>query len=305
MEVLKSMAQTVSGFNLPSLASGDRLHRILASALDRSREQETLDLTQKLYWPAEYFGLNQVTMFQQANAVEQATILAIANRDLLTEIYWVEQAGMGYMAKMSLLAETREERILYSLFAADEAQHLCEIEQFFPHRPEFNQDSFLNFMGQLLESDDKALLLTMVQVVLEGWGLSHYRSLANHCRDNHLTATLQSFLDAEARHHATGVHQLQSWQYDQLSLESIYQALREFLHMVQVGPQRLVKAIEQGKGYLSPGDRRQIFVELQTEIQSQNKLNLLRSLIAHGVPLEILSRLEEQQYFLPYAPELC
>ncbi|QHV00378.1 ferritin-like domain-containing protein [Synechocystis sp. CACIAM 05] len=299
------MAQTVSGFNLPSLASGDRLHRILASALDRPREEETLDLTHKLYWPAEYFGLNQVTIFQQASAVEQATILAIANRDLLTEIYWVEQAGIGYMTKMSLLAETREERILYSLFAADEAQHLCQIEQFFQQKPEFNQDSFLSFMGQLLEADDKALLLTMVQVVLEGWGLSHYRSLAHHCRDNHLQATLQGFLDAEARHHAAGVQQLQTWPYEQQSLDNIYQALREFLHMVQVGPQRLVKAIEQGKGYLSSGNRRQIFEELKTEEHSQQKLNLLRSLMNHGVPSEIVIRLEGQQCFLPYSAEQC
>ncbi|WP_228015013.1 ferritin-like domain-containing protein [Synechocystis salina] len=246
------MTQSISGFTLPSTAPGDRLHRILASALDRSKEQETLDLTQPLYWPAEYFGLNQVTLFQQASAEEQATILAIANQDLLTEIYWVEQAGVGYMAKMVLLAETCEERILYSLFAADEAQHLCQIEQFFQQKPEFNQDSFLSFMGQLLESNDKALLLTMVQVVLEGWGLSHYRSLASHCQNDRLTATLQSFLAAEARHHATGVQQLQTWQYDQASLDHIHQALREFLHMVQVGPQRLVKAVEQGRGYLSP-----------------------------------------------------
>ncbi|MBE9195774.1 ferritin-like domain-containing protein [Synechocystis sp. LEGE 06083] len=299
------MARSISGFTLPSISSGDRLQRILTSTLGQLGDRETFDHGQGLYWPAEYFGLNQVTLFQQASAVEKSTILAIANQDLLTEIYWVEQAGVGYMAKMVLLAESKEERILYSLFAADEAQHLCQIEQFFQQKPEFNQDSFLSFMGQLLESDDKALLLTMVQVVLEGWGLSHYRSLASHCQNDRLTATLQSFLAAEARHHATGVQQLQTWSHDQLSLKNIYQALREFLQMVQVGPQRLVKAIEQGKGYLSSDDRRQIFTELQTEVQSQNKLNLLRSLMVHGVPPEILSRLEEQQCFVPYAAELC
>ncbi|QUS60807.1 ferritin-like domain-containing protein [Synechocystis sp. PCC 7339] len=299
------MTQSISGFTLPSTAPGDHLQRILNSALNRPGEKDTVDHGQPPYWPAEYFGLNQVTLFQQASAGEQDTILEIANQDLLTEIYWVEQAGMGYMAKMILLAESNEERILYSLFAADEAQHLCQIEQFFQQKPEFNQDSFLSFMGQLLESNDKALLLTMVQVVLEGWGLSHYRSLASHCQNDRLTATLQSFLAAEARHHATGVQQLQTWSYDQLSLENIYQALREFLHMVQVGPQRLVQAVEQGRGYLSPGDRRQIFTELKTEVQSQNKLNLLRSLMAHGVPPKILSCLEEQQCFVPYAAELC
>lgn len=75
--------------------------------------------------------------------------------------------------------------------------------------------------------------------------------------------------------------------------------------MVQVGPQRLVKAIEQGKGYLSPGDRQKIFQELKTEENSQQKLNLLRSLMNHGVPPEIIIRLEGQQCFLPYSAEQC
>ncbi|AIE74823.1 MULTISPECIES: ferritin-like domain-containing protein [unclassified Synechocystis] len=299
------MKKSVSGFTLPPLGSGDRLGKILNSALNGSVDPLTPNDIEATYWSVEYFGLDQVTLFQQASTVEQAKILAIANQDLLTEIYWVEQAGVGYMAKMILGAETCEERILYGLFAADEAQHLCQIEQFFQQKPEFNHDSFLSFMGQLLESNDKALLLTMVQVVLEGWGLSHYRSLAHHCRDDNLKATLQSFLTAEARHHAAGVQQLQTWPYNQQSLTNIYQALREFLHMVQAGPQRLVKAVEKIKGYLSPSDRQQIFQELKTEEQSQQKLNLLRSLMSHGVPPKILIRLEEQRYFIPYSAEQC
>lgn len=299
------MNQSISGFYLPHASDGDRLHRILNGALRDGKSDYGGNSKDNIYWNEDYFGLNQVTIFRDAHYLEQQKILAIANQDLLAEVYWVEQAGIGYMAKMVLRAETREERILYALFAADEANHLAQIEQFCPENLEFNNDGFLSFMGQLLESQDKALLMTMVQVILEGWGLNHYRSLSKYCLDDNLKAVFKGFLNAEARHHATGVNQLQQWQYSQQSLTNIHEALTKFLQMVQLGPQRLLKAIEQGKGYLSPGDRLKILTELQTEIQSQTKLNLLRSLMAGTVPKHILAKLENQNSFIPYSVQQC
>ncbi len=297
--------QSISGFHLPPAPAGDRLHRILDAALKQGKPEYGHHQEDNLYWNEDYFGLNQVTIFREAHALEQKKILAIANGDLLQEVYWVEQAGVGYMAKMVLGAETREERLLYGLFAADEASHLAQIQPFCPEKLEFNDDSFLSFMGQLLESQDKALLMTMVQVVLEGWGLSHYRSLGQHCLDNNLKAIFKGFLDAEARHHATGVNQLQQWQYSQQSLSNIHEALSKFLQMVQMGPQRLLMAIEQGKGYLSSGDRLEILTELQAESHSQTRLDLLRSLLVGTVPQSIFKKLEEQGSFIPYSVQQC
>lgn len=292
------MAFPIAGFQLPLCAPGDRLGRIYGGVFGVSlRPGEN---GKKIYWTADYFGLSQVSLFQQLTAPDQENVLAIANRQLLEEIYWVEQAGVGYMAKMVLLAETVEERSLYALFAADEAQHLAQISRFCPQLPVFQGDSFLELMASFLASDDKALLLTMVQVLLEGWGLSHYRSLAKHCQEMSLQTTLQGFLQAEARHHGAGLTQLQKWRYSDLTLQSIEQGLKQFLPLVQAGPQRLLSALDQVSGPLSQPQKVTVLEQLAGDRHSQQRLNLLLSLLDGTVPPQILQNLHDQGYFQPY-----
>lgn len=297
---MNSKLQQISGFNLPHLNLDNATQRILLSALKKTQIESYID-AETTYWDCSYFGLNKVKFFQEATNKQQEQILQIANRDLLEEIYWVEQAGVGYMAKMVTLSETYEERLLYGLFAADEATHLGTISNFLSHTPVFKGDAFLTYMASLLESSDKQLLITLVQVVLEGWGMTHYRSLANHCLDISLTNVLRNFLEAESRHHALGVTQLRSCDiYSQESLDNIYSALTHFLYMVQIGPQRLLKAIEIGLGDLSVHNKVKILEELETENYSNTRLNWLRSLMIGTVPKSIMQSLEEQGSFHAY-----
>ncbi|HEY9747602.1 MAG TPA: ferritin-like domain-containing protein, partial [Allocoleopsis sp.] len=128
------MNSNIAGFDLPLLAEGDKLNRILASAFgDQSPlvgQPSYKVVTLQPYWDATHFGLERVAIFQDASEEEQRAIAQIASQGLLAEAYFVEKAGMGYMAKMLLLAETLEERMLYSLFAAEEATHLAQIRSF-------------------------------------------------------------------------------------------------------------------------------------------------------------------------------
>ena len=295
----------LSGFFISHANSKDPTRRILASALSNVNRGLYSD-PQPLFWDATYFGLQKVKCFREAAPELQKQILQIANRDLLEEIYWVEQAGVGYMAKMVTLSQTHEERILYGLFTADEATHLAAIQQFLGDEPVFRGDGFLSYMGKLLESSDRALLMTLVQVVLEGWGLTHYRSLARHCRNPQLATTLQGFLEAESRHHALGTIQIQSYrEYKDESLENIRAALSDFLYMVRVGPQRLLGAIAKVLGYMSTTQRVKILEELETEQSSNTRLQLLRSLMVGTVPDSILQSLEEQGSFQAYPANQC
>ncbi|MFM7426179.1 MAG: ferritin-like domain-containing protein, partial [Elainella sp.] len=103
----------IAGFDLP-LNSETELGRILAAAipqplLDRQPSEPAL------YWSAAFLGLERVQLFQSASTAEQQAILTRANRDLLLESCRIEQAGIGYMAKMVLLAESLGERMLYGL----------------------------------------------------------------------------------------------------------------------------------------------------------------------------------------------
>jgi len=294
----------IAGFNLPYTISNDRLKRVLTAALPNHKNgQRNSSLN---YWNADFFNLDQVKIFQDATDNERSIILQLANRNLLEEAYYIENAGVGYMAKMVMLAETVEERMLYGLFAADEATHLSQVSYFLPEIPLIgNTDPFLSLLAEVVEGTDKTVLLFVLQVVLEGWGLTHYRRLAKNCHDQVLADIFSGFLDAESRHHATGSLLFEAMPISQSSQTLIIEILAHFLMMVQVGPQNILKAIEQAKGHLSRSQKITILEELDTEKHSGKKLQLLRSLMEGKSAEAIVQALENRGAFVPFSANNC
>ena len=294
----------IAGLNLPHATPNHRLRRVLTATLP-SQGTSTVSLISN-NWDAEFFNLDRVKFFQETKDDEQSAILLLANRSLLEEAYYIENAGVGYMAKMVLLAETVEERMLYGLFAADEATHLSQIGCFLPEIELVgNRDPFLSLLAEVVEGADKTVLLFVLQVVLEGWGLSHYRRLAKECRDRVLADLFYSFLDAEARHHATGSLLFEEIPILKSSQTLIIELLTRFLMMVQVGPQNVLAAIAQVKGHLSRSQKIQILEELDTETHSGTRLQLLRSLMRGKSADAIVEALEERGAFLPLPAHQC
>lgn len=294
----------IAGLNLPHVTSNHKLRQVLTAALPK-QERPKIDLNCQ-YWNADFFNLNRVKMFQDASDREQSAILELVNRSLLEEAYYIENAGVGYMAKMTLLAETVEERMLYGLFAADEANHLSQISYFLPEIELTNhQDQFLNLLAEVVESTDKTVLLFVLQVVLEGWGLSHYRRLAKECCHQDLAEIFSSFLDAEARHHATGSLLFEKILISKSSQELMIELLAKFLMMVRVGPQNVLTAIAQVKGDISRSQKIQILEELDTETHSGTRLKLLRSLMRGKSAEAIIQALEEKGAFVPLPAHQC
>jgi hypothetical protein len=295
------MMNSVAGLDLP-VAQNEKLQRILASALDGGLEPNYCPI---LPWDAAYFGLDRVTYFQQASIEQQRQILQITNRQLLEEAYFVEKAGMGYMAKMVLLAASIEERMLYSLFSADEAIHLSQIRGFLATEPENTADPFFQLLAELAEIDDRTVLIFVIQVVLEGWGLSHYRSLAQDCQIPALAVLFTGFLQEESKHHATGVTLFQTVECMGNQQAVMLEVLAKFLQMVQVGPQSVVGAIGQVLGGLSIEQRVKVFEQLDTQTHSGTRLTLLQKLMQTGGGGAIIDRLIEKGAFQPYPASIC
>lgn len=294
----------IVGCDLPHTNSHNSLRRILTAAL--ANQNNYANYPQLNYWDAKFFKLHQVKIFQESNITEQSAILELANRSLLEESYFIEKAGVGYMAKMVLLAETVEERILYGLFTADEATHLHQISHFLPETEVTRTDDpFLRLLSEVVESADKTVLLFLLQVVLEGWGLSHYRRLAKECRHPVLTELFSSFLQSESRHHATGTTLFNQTSISAFSQTTIIDILAQFLFMVQVGPQSVLAAVEQVKGHLTRSQKIQILEELDTETHSGTRLQILRSLMGIKSAQSILQILEERGAFQPLPAHLC
>ena len=294
------MTSTIAGFNLPSLEPKHKLHRILNSALGQKPTEKREHVAS--LWNAEFFGLTKSTFFSEATSLEQAQITQIASQGLLSESYFIEKAGVGYMSKMTLLAETTEERMLYSLFSADETAHLAALSKFIAI--EATADPFLKLLESLLETASRPVLIFVIQVVLEGWGLNHYRLLSKSCQHAGLAHLFHSFLQAESRHHGAGVTLFDETTLFNADCTTIVESLADFLQMIQVGPQRVIEAVSIVKGGLSHGQRVRLLSELETETHSGSRLNLLRSLITPNAP-KIADALDAKGLFLPLPPAQC
>ncbi|PAX56510.1 ferritin-like domain-containing protein, partial [Brunnivagina elsteri] len=276
----------IAGFQLPH--TDNKINRILSSALEgRIGKQGDIKISNQvdlIYWDANFFGLDRVNFFQAASEEEQIGILQQCCEGIIKEAYFIEKAGVGYMAKMISLAETTEERMLYGCFCGDEAAHLSQICQFLPESFLNNElaeigNQFLKLLAEVAESCDKTVLLFILQVVLEGWGLTHYRSLAKSCQNPNLCAVFQGFLNDESRHHATGITLLNRTQINSQSRIIIVEILVQFLQMVQVGPQSVLAAISNIKGGLSRQQSILVLEELDTQTHSGTRLEMLRSLM--------------------------
>lgn len=273
----------------------------------RGRDRPFAPASLESLWSAEYFGLHRVRLFQQGNEEQQRQVLRNCARGLLNEAYFIEKSGAAYCAKMILLADTTEVRQVYSLIASDEASHLQWIR---PFVLESDRDQpggpLLRFLSDLVERCDRNTLPYLVQVILEGWGLHHYRSLAKSCLHPELRTVFHSIHQDEALHKHTGEVLFDPSQVTAAEQKTLVKdSLHAYTEMVRIGPQAVVSAVDEVFGGLSRGDKIAVFAELETEARSQEKLELLRELMSGPGRERYLAELDESGAFTPYSPEAC
>lgn len=303
----------IAGLTLPHLSPHDRRCRLLSAHLQQSRKGSSMLAQTPIaeLWPPEFYGLDRVAVFRSLSSEYQQATMHQINLGLIAETYFVEKMGMGYTAKMALLSKSLEERMIYSLFSSQEATHLAQVAAHFPGIEDqvSADDPFLDLLSELSASPDRALLLLVVQVVLEGWGLSHYRTLASGCTDPQVASIYTGFLADETNHHAMGLLSFPEMFVSRESYDAILDTLTAFLQMVQMGPQRVLAALERAHGYLSSPTKIQILTELETESQSRSRLVLIRSLLNRALTasasVHILEILESHGCFDPFPPHRC
>ena len=291
------------------LRDGHGLYAVLHSAI---KSRTSLPLTSghppQSFWPADDFRLGKVSVFREASEAERQAVLGACGRNLLAESYYIEKCGMYFAAKMSLLSETTQERMLYSLFAADEAVHFNWVAQFIA--PEavapFLHNPFIKLLEDVLRREDRATLAYVVQVILEGWGIHHYQALAKSCLDANLRTVFEAILKDEARHHGSGLILFNEQNLSDMQLRNIVAVVARLFRLAQTGPQMVVSAIEQAKGRLSKGQKAAIFAELDCEAETAKRLETLKSLIkAASYGDVILKSLDQADAFRPFTASEC
>ncbi len=280
---------------------------LVLSALERRNNKDAIIAPlQDPVWNERYFGLDNVSIFREASENKQREVLWNTTLNILEEASFIEQLGLAFNAKMILLADNLEERMLYSLFAADEAQHLFWVSSHMPTMAsQTPQKPFFKLLSSIIEDGSKAPLTCLIQVLLEGWGINHYLSIAQDCQNDGLKTYLQKILKDESLHHGSG---LILW--NQLSLNSkeedfTIEMLARLFEMVQAGPQMIVTNIEQSLGHLSFSQKVTVFEQLKCEEQSKKRIELLKSLLGQNQANKLLTKLDQRGIFRSYSATEC
>jgi len=291
---------------LERLDTPSRIHAVLGAALKKSLGDSCLVSGQPLpLWSADFFGLSNAKAFKNASAQEQQAILEACSLGLLEESLFIEQNGMAFATKMSMLSETIEERMLYNLFAGDEAMHYHHVRSFVPVEGTLSEpNGFHHMLEEIILEGDRDSLVFIIQVVLEGWGLTHYKSLSKGCESSTFQNVLSGILRDEARHRGSGLVLHRDRGMNGASQAYVTEVMTKFLGMVAMGPQSVVESVDTTCG-LTRHQRIELFSELETELHSAQRLARLRILMNEDGTTDWMDELDKRGCFKPLKPEQC
>ena len=119
----------------------------------------------------QFLWSRKVVGFSGASEETQNNIIKRCSVDVLHEAFFIEESGMAFASKMSLLSETREERMLYNLFAADEATHFHWVQNALGDiQLDLQPNQFHRLLESVIRDGQRESLVFIIQVILEGWG---------------------------------------------------------------------------------------------------------------------------------------
>ena len=244
-------------------------------------QPQPLSRTLDQIWPAAFFGLDRVDVFRQAEPALQRTVLAACARLTIEEGYFIEKAGVSFMARMTLLARSVDERSLYALFGAEEANHLALLQTALGEVDEqaWQGNPFLTLLGDLTDVCDRLTGQLVIQTVLEGWGLTHYASLREACLDAQMSGILNTILIDEAGHHGSALVLLDGKRFDADATRRAVEPLAQMLSMVQMGPAMVMGALERALGGFTTAQRETVYAQLDGDNHARIRLSKLRALM--------------------------
>ena len=266
-------------------ASPRDLAPFLKSILKRRSVETRPDIEDpSILWPYEFFGLDSQSIYGEADSYQQHQILKNLCQSKLEEALYIEKSGMTYAAKMALLAKNPHERSLYNMLSADEALHFQMIASWVPEPRAPGRQPFLKVLNQVVENGGYASLIFVAQVLLEGWGLSHYLGLYKSCLNPHLQASLKSILKDEAIHHGSGLVLTKQNPFIGGEKDLVYTIIHDFFQLVRLGPLGLATEIAEASGGLTSNQSDMIFQEHDAQRKIHADLKTLTELIEEHSP---------------------
>jgi len=148
-------------------------------------------------------------------------------------------------------------------------------------------------------------LMYLLQVILEGWGLHHYKDLSQHCQNTHLKKLLADIVRDEALHHKTGTILFKPEKLSSAQRNFIQDSLASFLEMVRVGPLAVVSHVEFVLGGLNNAEKILLIEQLSGPKTAAIKLKILKQLMSIPGCEKFIDHLNAKKMFTPYSSAQC
>lgn len=290
--------------SIKHISTDHKLNKLLNQCLAR-RGYEAIDpQSDNYFWGPEFHGFDKLKYFQQANFDTKQNILMSLSNSYLVEACFIERFGFGFSAKIMTLADTVEEKSIYALFVADEAKHFRDVSQFvkFPLTDMYKEDPYIVLLAEIIRHGDQQSLIFILQSLLEGYGVSHYKHLHAGCKNTAYKQCLQRILVDEAQHYAAGCALVDHTKMTSQTHEFIFEMICELARLLQ-WPHRGLLCMEQHLGGLSQRQKRHILDTLGYQQEMMQKLRRFHKLIAETAPSNLLNRLEKINLFEPLGYE--
>jgi hypothetical protein len=285
----------------PALDSNHKLHRLLDSALHHLTTSQVQTQKQNHYWDAKAQGLEQTTLYSKLSEEQKLKLLSILTDYRLELAWYIEKTGMNFCGKMILLSDTYHEKSIYGLMAYDETVHQRDIEHFLKSYPQKNliiQHPLLNCLNQGIQAS-KETSVFVLQVLLEGFGMSYYGQLRDTCCDDEFKKVMDRILKDEARHHGSGVVLFETAKLNQFIKDEIFETTMEFIKALH-GIGWILPAFAEATGYdLTKSEKELLLNEMNWNAGLQNRLKKMKEMIAQSDRMDLISRLEKQNAFDP------
>lgn len=251
-----------------------------------------------VHWDANYFSLNQSSLFSHCSRSSQENILRQLNQWSLNLVYCIEKYGLNYGAKMILSANTTEEKSLYTLFAADEVRHRLAIEPFLTaDKPQdLTFHPLLEPLALVLQQGSPATMVFTIQVVLEGFGLTYYSALKEGCVTPALKNCFAEILKDEYAHHGMGVQLSQRQQLSSEDKEQIEYFTQIFIRSL-IDAEWVSRAFEQENGEMNAAERLNFREQIQWRQKLSNRLTRLKELLRKVEFQGLVDRLDSKGVF--------
>lgn len=251
-------------------------------------------------WDEEFFHLKEASAYKSLSAERKKEILISLGHKILQEAYFIECAGMAYAAKMNINSRTKEEREFFCFVGEEEAKHLRLVESLANFITSLeNIPSFALLIGEIIQEASKLSHLLLIQILLEGWGLNYYKSLAKNAKDENVANAFKSILKDEIRHHSAGVilfasHRNASGLRPE-EVDEFIGYLERIAFMVKIGPYSACEEVFKENKQSSRDDLREFLHQTNAESITAGKMELLGQLLSKSLPDDVLNTIKERK----------